>query len=435
MVASTSISGASDVDQPVRTLIVRIHVSQNAFVGSDNVITLFEGNKTVSTFELRAPDSVQQNLGCVQSSPYTQTQTYQQVYGSSLALLGSGSCLYEVSILSNQAYLTFLSRDTSYAHFVSTYSYAFTCPSGMELDTTSNECIQPSTSSVSVVAVVLPMIVAMVALLFCLLLRERYVRQREKANDRRRTLSTREQRSSLYVRDFEHEHKRKQLYSLLQVICLFSVEVTVVCLNWATAGADIRSSQSASSLSSLTLAFITLVVISSMCMLINGASRAITVLALWREIQASRESMDMKTFLEHNKQTSLSEVDRDILRIKIASLSLIFDSVPFAILNFIRVLSTCGPLQLVSFAASCFLIGSKITLMLDLPRLRGLRVKALYNIWLDTNERTHGKEAIEAQAAARASNAAQSEGKSTADSWIKQRCFSFLSFCFYYCSY
>lgn len=132
---------AQNASGPVRAIYVRIHLSSALFTQGTDVLTVYEGDGSLTgarVAQLRGSDAVPTpsaaGLAAV-ASP-----AYQSLYSASLSQLGASS-LWEVTVLSRVATVSFSSRASSGTHFFATYEHSSTCPSDHFLMVGAQRCV------------------------------------------------------------------------------------------------------------------------------------------------------------------------------------------------------------------------------------------------------------------------------------------------------
>ena len=243
--------------QPVRTISLQLHISLDQFKSSGNVLGVYEGDSTFAGARVLEVSSGDLADKCAATTPsaYVTSAAYQQRYAGVLADLTT-PCVLEVVVLSNQASVSFVSRDAGGKHVVITYSYAFTCPDGLSLDDL-NECSPPSLPASKVwIPIVIVVVLSFAALLVWLLV-ERLRAQRQaaligreaSANRVSTSLQNFEELSAQLVKRRLRDRQRKLQLELGIQTLLFVVDLLLVIFAWVTVGSIVDSTASSGSVS------------------------------------------------------------------------------------------------------------------------------------------------------------------------------------------
>ena len=410
---TTRSTSLDDPFQSVRVITMRIHISRADFA-TDSTVSVYAGDIAGERVGVvNDKDRVRLN-SLPTSSAFTSMAAYQAAYGSLIANL-TDPVLLEVQVLSPRATLSFDSRSASGVHFVASYSYSFKCPEGYELPfgedpTQTASCVQPTLGTASSVLILLLGIGgALVAFAFVWLMYERV--QRQKAAQLLRSQST-IAKSSDGASDEDLQSDAARMYRDLQQMAyqrlvkeiVFEVasllwEVTSTILNWVVVGQVLA--EGTSNLSSLSVGYIIVVVISTFAVGANAVSRVMGLLQLRAAVQQevalmlraqrmSTENAGVAVETDVSSGSSLeqeadarmviAEVTRKLLRLKIAALSLVLHAIPFILLNLVTLYDDDGSSARssnavtvqVSLLMSFLIIGMKLQDMKDWPNQQRL---------------------------------------------------------------
>lgn len=421
-------STLEDPYQAVRVITWRIHVSRTDF-SEDSILSVYSGDSSLNGQRISSLSGKETlKLSTMPSStPFTETEEYQSTYGSQISQLND-PIIFEVRVLNPRSTLAFDSRSSNGLHFVASYTYSFNCPEGLELATnddtdtttstsststinTNDSCVEPVIGTgKSVLIMLLGIGGGLVAFAFIWLMYERY--QRQKANNLLRSASMRSggsssSSSSSGTSDEDLESESGRLYKefrriayrrfvkeiVFELISLTSECVSTI-LNWVVVGEVL--SRGTTSLSSLSVGYIIVVIISTFAVGANAVSR-ITLLMLLKgqiELEASYhtrvasmtneaatkdaddliETQGLKT--EGEVRKTIEEVNRRLWRMKIGVLAMILHGLPFLILNLVtlydenetpNIRSRSAVTVQVSLLMSILTIGMKIQDLKDYP--------------------------------------------------------------------
>ena len=403
--------------QAVRVITVRIHIDRAQF-SPDSTISVYAGDSSLSGERVAIISGKEMNrlAAMPRSSPYTQSVTYQTRYGAQIASLRD-PILLEASVFNSLATISFDSRSMGGVNFVASYAFSFRCPEGLELPDPNEvvdlvddiggrpSCVEPKLGqAASVLILLLGIGGALVLLAFLWLMYERFQRHKAQQALLRSKSMTSDRSEAVSDEDLQSNAQalmsklRQTAYKRVIKEFIFEVasivwELTSTIMNWVVVGQVLANGTS--NLSSLSVGYIIVVIISTFAVGANGITRIMNLSLLRKQVEAEAatsarlermstasrqedqsDASELKSEAEIRK--SIEDVTRRLLRLRIAALSLILHAIPFVILNLVTLYdkddfraSSSVTVQ-VSIMMSFMMIGMKLQDLKDYPNQQKL---------------------------------------------------------------